>query len=145
MSGSNGCKILATALIVAVIMGGLGFVSGFLTHTVLVADQRVAAEMPATLPPEATVPVTEPTVIAEAGESPGEASEATPEVQEEAQVPELTAEPTAEPEPAPTITIPETTGTSFDLFWEAWELIQRDYYGDLPSEEEMINGAIRGA
>lgn len=129
MSGSNGCKIVVTALVVAFIMGGLGFVSGFLAHTVIVADQRVAAEVPATLPPAATVPVAEPTV--EAGG--------------EAQVPEPTTEPTAEPEPAPTITIPAPTGADFDLFWEAWDLIQRDYYGDLPSEEEMVYGAIRGA
>mgnify|MGYP007112148276 CR=1 FL=1 len=45
MSGSNGCKILVTALVVAVIMGGLGFVSGFLTHTVLVADERTGVEV----------------------------------------------------------------------------------------------------
>jgi carboxyl-terminal processing protease len=56
---------------------------------------------------------------------------------------EPAAEPTAAP--APTIEIPPESGTTFDLFWEAWQLIQRDYYGDLPTEEEMTYGAIRGA
>jgi carboxyl-terminal processing protease len=45
----------------------------------------------------------------------------------------------------PTIEIPAATGDTFDLFWEVWDLIQRDYYGDLPSDEEMTYGAIRGA
>jgi carboxyl-terminal processing protease len=34
---------------------------------------------------------------------------------------------------------------AFQLFWEAWQLIERDYYGDLPNDEEMTYGAIRGA
>jgi carboxyl-terminal processing protease len=53
--------------------------------------------------------------------------------------------PTLPPTPVPTIAIPPASGTTFDLFWEAWELIQRDYYGQLPTEEEMTYGAIRGA
>jgi carboxyl-terminal processing protease len=45
----------------------------------------------------------------------------------------------------PTIAIPAGTGATFDLFWEAWELLQNDFYGDLPTEEEVTYGAIRGA
>lgn len=33
---------------------------------------------------------------------------------------------------------------TFDLFWEAWGLIQRDFYGKLPDEKGMTYGAIRG-
>jgi len=41
--------------------------------------------------------------------------------------------------------LPTSTGQgSFDVFWEAWGLLQRDYYGDLPNEQEMTYGAIRG-
>lgn len=126
MSGSNGCKILVTALVVAVIMGGLGFVSGFLTHTVLVADERTGVEVAPTPLEEAVVPLPGPTDGS---------------VEKELQQPE----PTAEPEPAPTIPIPTSTGAEFDLFWEAWDLIQRDYYGDLPTEQDLVYGAIRGA
>ena len=32
----------------------------------------------------------------------------------------------------------------FDVFWEAWGLLQRDYYGDLPDKQGMTYGAIRG-
>jgi len=34
--------------------------------------------------------------------------------------------------------------TTFDLFWEAWDLIQRDFYSQLPDERGMTYGAIRG-
>lgn len=34
---------------------------------------------------------------------------------------------------------------AFKLFWEAWSLIKRDFYGDLPGTEQVVNGAIRGA
>jgi carboxyl-terminal processing protease len=30
------------------------------------------------------------------------------------------------------------------VFWEAWDLIERDFYGDLPSSEERMQGAIEG-
>ncbi len=34
---------------------------------------------------------------------------------------------------------------SFDLFWEAWGLVERDFYGDLPDETALTYGAIRGS
>jgi carboxyl-terminal processing protease len=34
---------------------------------------------------------------------------------------------------------------AFQLFWEAWDLIERDFYGDIPTDEEVTYGAIRGA
>lgn len=32
----------------------------------------------------------------------------------------------------------------FRVFWEAWRALQRDFYGELPSNQEMTYGAIRG-
>jgi carboxyl-terminal processing protease len=124
-------------VIVAIIMGGLGFFAGFATHAVLVADvpevdstamgNATATPLPventSVAPPESTA--TQP--------APADAPTTAP------------AEPTPEPTPVPTIEVPAGTGATFDLFWEAWELIQRDYYGQLPTEEEMTYGAIRGA
>jgi carboxyl-terminal processing protease len=121
MSNSTGCKILITAVLVAVIMGGLGFATGFLTHAVLVADAPRAAPTPVV---QAGI---EPTAQ---GTSPTSATPA----------PSQTAS-----APVPTMEIPPASGTTFDLFWEAWDLIQQDYYGELPTEEEMTYGAIRGA
>jgi carboxyl-terminal processing protease len=39
---------------------------------------------------------------------------------------------------------PETQDT-FQLFWEAWDIVRREFYGPLPSTTEMVYGAIRGA
>jgi carboxyl-terminal processing protease len=33
---------------------------------------------------------------------------------------------------------------TFAIFWEVWHRLQQDYYGDLPTLEEMADGAIRG-
>lgn len=32
----------------------------------------------------------------------------------------------------------------FGVFWEAWNIIQKDFYGKLPSSKELTYGAIRG-
>ncbi|MFQ5857958.1 MAG: S41 family peptidase, partial [Anaerolineae bacterium] len=34
---------------------------------------------------------------------------------------------------------------AFDVFWEAWDILHRDHYSPLPSSDEMVYGAIRGA
>jgi carboxyl-terminal processing protease len=58
---------------------------------------------------------------------------------------ELTTSPNFSPRstvpPGPSIEEKET----FELFWEAWDLIERDYFGEIPTEEEVTFGAIRGA
>jgi carboxyl-terminal processing protease len=133
MSDSNGCKILFTALVVGLIMGALGFGAGFLTHAVVVAD----------LPSEISTVLIDVTAPPSQPDQAPPPAEATMEVVPEEGSP--IEQPTPESTPVPTIEIPAPSGTTFDLFWEAWNLIQRDYYGDLPTEEEMTHGAIRGA
>jgi carboxyl-terminal processing protease len=32
----------------------------------------------------------------------------------------------------------------FNVFWEAWAFVEEEFYGDLPSPEERVYGAIRG-
>jgi carboxyl-terminal processing protease len=111
-------------------MGGLGFATGFLTHTVMLAG--------------APAPVS--TVVVEITSTPSAVGALpTAAVPTEGSAGSGSAEPAPTPVPAPTIEIPAQTGASFDLFWEAWELLQNDFYGDLPTEEEMTYGAIRGA
>ena len=64
--------------------------------------------------------------------------------------PTSTDAPQEEPSPEPTRTpLPLPTPQSeveetFQLFWEAWDLLQRHYYGDLPSVQEITYAAIRG-
>ena len=128
MSNSASCKIVVTALIVAFVMGSLGFVVGFFTHGVIVAAA------PGTASPAITeVAAVNTATPAAIGASPTPVPSAT-----------TPSEPSPEPSPAATIKIPGNTAKSFDLFWEVWNLIQQDYYGDLPTEEDMTYGAIRG-
>jgi carboxyl-terminal processing protease len=124
-------------------MGVLGFGAGFLTHAVLVADPP--GEASALIVEVTAVPAQEEPTLAPEAVTVEVAPETGSGTEEAVQAPatEPAAEPTAAP--APTIEIPPESGTTFDLFWEAWQLIQRDYYGDLPTEEEMTYGAIRGA
>ena len=52
--------------------------------------------------------------------------------------------------PTPTPTIAITVGPdsseeeAFRVFWEAWDILKRDFYGDLPDAQEMAYSAIRG-
>ena len=32
----------------------------------------------------------------------------------------------------------------FKVFWEAWSIVQEEFYGDIPTEDERVYGAIRG-
>ncbi len=49
-----------------------------------------------------------------------------------------------------TPTPPATTGTSkdeeqaFQVFWEAWQLLKEEYYGELPEPQKMARAALRG-
>lgn len=55
---------------------------------------------------------------------------------------ELTPQPTSTPFPIPT---PQNdTQEAFQLFWEVWDLVQRNYYGELPDLQEITYGAIQG-
>jgi carboxyl-terminal processing protease len=72
-----------------------------------------------------------------------------PEPVAEVVEPPNTAVPTVQPatptpeEPAPT----PATGNQekLELFWEAWQIIQNEFYGDLPNQDQLTYGAIRGA
>jgi carboxyl-terminal processing protease len=122
MSNSTGCKVLITALVVAIVMGGLGFATGFATHTVLVAGAQPTSQ----------------TIVLEATATPLPEDAASPPSQEPTN---------PEPVPDPTTAAPPGAdeNEAFSLFWEAWAIIQRDFYGELPTDEELTYGAIRGA
>ncbi len=74
--------------------------------------------------------------------SPSASPTPSPAPTDEPQEPEPTELPTRTPLPVPT---PETdVQEEFQLFWEAWDLVQRHYYGELPSLQEITYAAIRG-
>lgn len=57
--------------------------------------------------------------------------------------------PTPFPEEAPTegatSPAPEEVREAFDIFWEAWRIVEQEYYGELPDPKQVTYGAIRGA
>jgi carboxyl-terminal processing protease len=46
--------------------------------------------------------------------------------------------------PSPMTTPSQGVGDSFDIFWEAWDVLQGSFYGDLPQESELPYAAIQG-
>ncbi|MFQ5578767.1 MAG: S41 family peptidase, partial [Anaerolineae bacterium] len=45
----------------------------------------------------------------------------------------------------PPVTIPtEEEIPGFNVFWEAWGIVQSEFYSDVPVEQERVYGAIRG-
>jgi carboxyl-terminal processing protease len=47
--------------------------------------------------------------------------------------------------PAPQVVFSdEDVPPEFDVFWEAWAFIEQEFYGDVPSEQDRVYGAIRG-
>lgn len=46
--------------------------------------------------------------------------------------------------PSPTARAQADERERFALFWEAWEILKRDFYGDLPQGQELPYAAIRG-
>jgi carboxyl-terminal processing protease len=112
-------------LIVAVLfVAGLAFGAGFLTRPLVLAAVQPASTATQPLPAATTEP------------PPATPVPATP-----------TAPPTATPQPSVTPTEAPRPGlkSEFDRFWEAWTLVERDYFGELPSDAEVVNGAIKGA
>jgi len=38
----------------------------------------------------------------------------------------------------------EDVPEEFDVFWEAWSFVEEEFYGEIPSDENRVYGAIRG-
>jgi len=121
---SNSSKIFLTALIVAVIVGGLGFAAGFFGRELLV---RATPVVPTTAVVQVVTATPSPITPTAAPYAPS----ATPVPSEPTAVAGPTSEAGLEP--------------AFSLFWEAWQRVQEQYYGDMPSNQAIVDGAIQGA
>lgn len=59
-----------------------------------------------------------------------------------------TVAPTVPPAPSPQGAGEGPTAeeqAAFQVFWEAWRIVQQEYYGQLPDSKQLTYGAIRGA
>jgi len=54
------------------------------------------------------------------------------------------APPTPSPTPVPLPTPENEDEEAFQVFWEVWDLVQRNFYGDLPSMQKVTYAAIHG-
>jgi carboxyl-terminal processing protease len=127
---SKGLKSCLAVIAVGLLVGlafVAGYVSGSRATATPVAVQLDTVEEDQALP-TAPLPSTEVEVTRIVTPPPAEA----------------TPVPTA-PEQTPADRPPQERATPFDLYWEVWELIEQNFYGELPSEEERVYGAIRGA
>ena len=48
------------------------------------------------------------------------------------------------PLPTPVEMVSEDEVAKFKVFWEAWSIVQEEFYGDIPAEDQRVYGAIRG-
>jgi carboxyl-terminal processing protease len=114
--------LLATTILL--IVTAVVFVIGFGSAYLLVGSGRLPALPWSAAAPTAAPPSAPPT---EGGE-----------------VEEEDVAPGAAPTPVPIPTPSNGDEETFQLFWEVWDLVQRNFYGDLPDMQQLTYAAIRG-
>jgi carboxyl-terminal processing protease len=126
-------KTLKYILIILLIVAGAAFFyTAGLGTGLYVAQSTVLAYLPATATPGSPSATPAPTWTQEAL-----APSATP-------ASESTQTPTPLLTPAPSPRPSDGEENDFDIFWEAWDLLRDQFYGELPTEEELPYAAIRG-
>jgi carboxyl-terminal processing protease len=51
---------------------------------------------------------------------------------------------TTSPQSPPAASGDVRTSPEFNVFWEAWAFVEKEFYGEIPSQQERVYGAIRG-
>ena len=118
----NVTKFVLASLVVLLLTCGV-FLAGFGSAYLLTRSGRLPAW--ATAAPATAVPSPSPEPV---GDGDAEAED------------EPSSTPTLVPIPTPSNGDEET----FQLFWEVWDLVQRNFYGDLPDMQQLTYAAIRG-
>lgn len=113
---------VSIVVILVTLLTGTAFLAGFGTGALY---ESVTAGRAQAAPPTAVPPSLEPPV------SPGPSLP-----------PSVSGEEQGE---SPTPPVPEEVREAFDIFWEAWRIVEREYYGELPDPQRVTYGAIRGA
>jgi carboxyl-terminal processing protease len=125
-----------------------GFIVGRLTATPEPVSETTTRMIEATTAP----PVIIDTQTADAGSETAERVEAdatvetteTAETAEPVATGEETTPPTDVPKP-PATTQARIEELNFDIFYEAWRIIEQEFDGNLPSNEELLQAAINGS
>lgn len=114
--------LLLSALLLTII--GVVFLSGFASAYLLTGSGALPV-WTASRPPDVT-PTDTPSPSPEAGET------------------LKPTEPIQTPTLAPTPIPKDRDQETFQLFWEVWDLVQRNFYGDLPDMQTLTYAAIHG-
>lgn len=141
---------LAMLLLVALVfVCGAAAVTGFLVGRTTAepsksADGNVAVATSGEMPQEQDE--SQPSVAVDAAD---ENESASPDTPAPASQPEATATPDAPATVPPDFSPSLERDTSFseedlELFWETWEIIEREFDGELPDDEDATYSAIRG-
>jgi len=129
-------KFLVVSIVVLVV-AGFTFAAGFGSAYLLTRRGEGLLAWPASTPAPAASP--SPSATSPSDTPPSAAS---PSASDSSSDVDPTPEPTATPFPVPT---PQTEDQeTFQLFWEVWDLVQRYYYDELPSVQQITYAAIRG-
>ena len=129
-------KFLVVSIVVLVV-AGFTFAAGFGSAYLLTRRGEDLLAWPASTPAPAASP--SPSATSPSDTPPSAAS---PSASDSSSDVDPTPEPTATPFPVPT---PQTEDQeTFQLFWEVWDLVQRYYYDELPSVQQITYAAIRG-
>jgi carboxyl-terminal processing protease len=115
-------QVLKALFLIAVlaVLAGIMFTAGFGSAYVL-SESDILPSLSGVAPPPTQPPTPTPLPIA------------TDEVSS-----------TESPTPIPLPTPSNDDEAAFQIFWEVWAIVQRDYYGELPSMQEVAYAAIRG-
>lgn len=142
-------KLIGIIVVAALFMCGLMGYAGYAIGRASTTPQVEA--IPVTV--EEVESVEKDTTNVVSGENVGEVAEETavsPTSQEEPPKPTEPSVPAAEPtkasaleEPAPRLE--DVEDIDFDVFYEAWELVEEGFDGELPSNEEILYSAIEGS
>jgi carboxyl-terminal processing protease len=80
--------------------------------------------------------------------APAAVAQTTPDKPAPTETPVPTAEPPTRPPmratPTPSIGPSSEEEQAFEVFWQAWEILKVEFYGELPDSQEMTRSAIRG-
>jgi carboxyl-terminal processing protease len=126
-------RVSIVVLLVSLVTGAAflaGFGTGALYESVASARRASPPTIESTTPPLVTPPA--PTA-------------APPSPSAEATSPPPTAVVTTPQRPDRPTPTDEELRTAFEVFWEAWQLVEQEYYGEMPDANQVTYGAIRGA
>ncbi|MBN1642816.1 MAG: PDZ domain-containing protein [Anaerolineae bacterium] len=135
----NARKPLRIALAVLLLVAGatLFYALGIGTGLYVAQSTAAVADRPATATPAPTLAA--PTLAPPTAVAPSPTAEPpTPT----AALSTPTPPPAPTPLPSPTRQVER--GDTFDIFWEAWQVLQDQFFGELPDESELPYAAIQG-